>query len=133
MSRELDAECDAEPVDTSQVECNGEGESLGCNPELRLYQLDRDNDGKISVKEMQKALADFAGFSVDDRELSLAKFVHEYADQTGNGEVTLEDLEVFCEEMQRADTVHERDLWRRAFAKSPEIVQAPSVLDDVFY
>lgn len=132
LSRELDSECDAEPIDTSsQVECNGEGESLGCNPELRLDQLDRDNDGKISVKEMQKALAEFAGLSVDDRELSLAKFVHDYADQTGNGEVTLEDLEVFCEEMRRADTIHERDMWRRAFAKSPEIVQAPSVLDDV--
>lgn len=130
LSRELDAECDAEPVEKPAVEC-GEGESQGCDPALRLRTLDNDKDGKISVKEMQTALAEFAGLSVDDRELSLAKFVHEYADQTGNGEVTLEDLEVFCEEMTKENVVHERDQWLKAFEKSPEIILSPPVLDEV--
>ena len=130
LSRELDAECEAEPEDQAVIEC-GEGEFEGCNPELRLSTLDADKDGKISVNEMQNALAEFAGLSVDNRELSLARFVHEYADQTGNGEVTLEDLEVFCEEMRRADAVHERVQWQKAFEKSPEIALSPPLLNDV--
>jgi hypothetical protein len=130
LSRELDSECEAEPIDQPIVECD-EGETPGCNPELRLDTLDNDNDGKISIQDMQDALAEFAGLSVDDRELSLAKFVHDYADQTGNGEVTLEDLQAFCDEMTNADSVHERDMWQKAFEQSPEIAQPPPVLNGV--
>lgn len=130
LSRELDAECEAEPVDVMEIECEG-GDAVGCNPELRLEQLDSDNDGKISVKEMEAALADFAGLSVDGRELSLAKFVHEYADKSGNGEVTLEDLELFCEEMRAEGAFHEREMWQKAFEKAPEIARSPPILDQV--
>ena len=59
-----------------------------------LEELDRDHDGKISVQEIQKALSELVGLTVDERELTLAKFVHDFADTTGNGEVTLEDLEM---------------------------------------
>lgn len=104
LSVQLASECDAEPE---------EGDD-DCLPEMRLETLDQDSDGKVSIEEIQAALGDIVGLSIDNRELSLAKFVHDYADTNGTGEVTLEDLEVFCSEMQE---VHERDQWRLAFAK----------------
>jgi 2',3'-cyclic-nucleotide 2'-phosphodiesterase (5'-nucleotidase family) len=85
-----------------------------CDPASRLAQLDIDHDGVVSVEEMHAALRDVVGLSVDDRELSLAKFVHSFADTTGSGEVTLEDFKVFCSEM---DELYERDKWRLAYPK----------------
>lgn len=107
LSRTLDAECDV------AVEDNGLCNPEDCNAELRLETLDKNNDGIISVEEIQEALAD-VGLSVDNRELSLAKFVHDFADTTGTGEVTIEDLEVFCDEMGE---VTERDMWRFYFKR----------------
>jgi hypothetical protein len=117
LSNVLDSECDTGVVGEENVseECDPEN----CNAELRLDFLNKNNDGIISVEEIQEALAD-VGLSVDDRELSLAQFVHDFADTNGSGEVTLEDLEVFCVEMEE---VHERDIWsvyfRQRNLKSP--------------
>ena len=87
------------------------------NPVIGVLLVDdcigKNNDGIVCVEEIQEALAEI-GLSVDNRELSLAKFVHDFADTTGTGEVTIEDLEVFCEEM---GDVSERDLWRFYFKK----------------
>jgi hypothetical protein len=114
LSRELDNECDAPPVVKANggPECSEDGEALDCQAVQRFETLDKNNDGKISVQEIQDALDQLLGLSVDTRELTLAKFVHSFADATGTGEVTLEDLEVFCDEMGE---VYERDVWRIAF------------------
>jgi 2',3'-cyclic-nucleotide 2'-phosphodiesterase (5'-nucleotidase family) len=102
LSQKIDAECDVENADDD------------CQPETRLETLDIDRDGKISVADIQDALDELVGLSVDNRELTLAKFVHDFADTNGNGEVTLEDMRAFCDEMSE---VHERDQWRLAFKK----------------
>jgi hypothetical protein len=85
-----------------------------CQVDKRLELLDRDGDRVISIEEIQRTLADRIGLSVDDRELSLARFVHSYANFSGNGDVTIEDLRMFCNEMEE---VYERDKWRLAFPK----------------
>lgn len=105
LSQQLDSECDVEDIEDDESECQ---------PEVRLDTLDTDNDGIVSVEEIQEALESLVGLSVDDRELTLAQFVHDFADTNGSGEVTLDDLKVFCDEM--AET-RERDKWRLAFKK----------------
>jgi hypothetical protein len=102
LSREIEEECDIE------------GDINSCLPEKRLEQLDKNNDGIISVEEIKDALQDLVGLSVDDRELSLAKFVHAFADTNGSGQVTLEDFETFCNEITE---VYEQDAWRLAYPK----------------
>jgi hypothetical protein len=102
VSREIEEECDVE------------GDIRSCLPEKRLEHLDKNNDGIISVEEIKDALQDLVGLSVDDRELSLAKFVHAFADTNGSGQVTVEDFETFCNEMTE---VYERDAWRLAYPK----------------
>ncbi|KAG7349291.1 calcineurin-like phosphoesterase [Nitzschia inconspicua] len=97
LGEKLDEDCDAEMYEKKKME-DPECESV-CNAELRLETLDADGDGIISVEEIQDALSDLAGISVDPRELTLAEFVHEFADATGSGEVTVEDLEIFCREL----------------------------------
>jgi hypothetical protein len=74
--------------------------SEDCNPEGRLAALDTTGTGTVTVEEIQMALRDYLGFSVDDRELSLAEFVHSFADTTGDGKVALRDVELFCQEMK---------------------------------
>lgn len=117
LSRELDIECDAEPIveESEAKDCD----TFDCDPESRLQALDKSNDGTISVEEIQGVLEDI-GLSVDTRELTLARFVHDHADQTNTGEVTIEDLEIFCDELGQESEVHERDQWRLAFQNSPE-------------
>lgn len=108
LSQKIDAECNVESIDDN-------GNDLSeCQPEARLETLDVDRDGKISVSEIQDALDDLVGLSVDNRELTVAQFVHDFADTTGNGEVTLDDMRTFCDEMSE---IHERDQWRLAFKK----------------
>ena len=85
-----------------------------CNPEARLKVLDTSGDGKVTVPEIQAALRDLLGYSIDQREQSLAEFVHSFADTTGDGTVRLEDFEAFCAEM---DETYERDKWRLAFPR----------------
>ena len=66
-----------------------------CSPESRLALFDRDGDGVVTVEDVQVALHDFLGYSVDERELTMAEFVHSIADTVGDGEVTLEDFGTF--------------------------------------
>lgn len=108
LSKTIGSECD---VDAAEA----------CNAEMRMKTLDKDNDGFVSVEEIQVALADIVGLSVDDRELSLAQFVHSFADTNGSGEVTTEDLQAFCDEMEE---VYEADAWRLSYAR-------PTVADPV--
>jgi len=66
-----------------------------CRTEDRFDELDRAGDGIITVQDIQFALRDQLGLSIDKREQSLAEFVHSYADQTGDGTVRLNDLKLF--------------------------------------
>jgi hypothetical protein len=88
-----------------------------CDPEGRLATLDLDEDGVISIDEIHAALRDVVGLSVDERERSLAQFVHSFADTDGDGKVTAEDFEVFCEEMPQ---VYKTDEWRLAYPRRSE-------------
>mmetsp|Transcript_22988 Transcript_22988/g.65143 ORF Transcript_22988/g.65143 Transcript_22988/m.65143 type:complete len:778 (-) Transcript_22988:59-2392(-) len=83
-------------------------------PKRRMDVLDLDGDGIVSVEEIQHALKELLDISVDDRELSLAEFVHSFADTTGDGQVSLGDFVKFCEEM---DETYERDKWRLQYKK----------------
>jgi EF-hand domain pair len=80
-----------------------------CNVDERFEALDSTGDGVITVEEIQAALRDRLGYSVDDREKSLAEFVHSFADTTGDGTVTRQDFEVFCSEIPE---LYKRDEWR---------------------
>ena len=71
--------------------------------------LDRDHDGIIGIPEIHAALGDKLGLSVDAKEMSLATFVHSFADVNNDGKVTLRDLELFCKEMP---DIYENDKWR---------------------
>jgi 2',3'-cyclic-nucleotide 2'-phosphodiesterase (5'-nucleotidase family) len=87
-----------------------------CMAEERLEMLDRNHDGIIGIPEIHAALRDKVGLSVDDKCMSLATFVHSFADVDHDGEVTLKDLELFCKEMPE---IYEKDKWRLSFAKRP--------------
>jgi hypothetical protein len=99
VSRELSRECELED------ECNAEG---------RLAALDVTGDGVVTVDEIQMALKEKLGYSIDDREKSLAEFVHTFADTTGTGQITKQDFEIFCNEMSE---LYEKDKWRLAYQK----------------
>ena len=70
--------------------------------EERFQTLDLDSDGIVTVEEIQVALRDIVGLSVHSDELSLAKFVHSYADISGDGQLTMEDMIIFDEEIERS-------------------------------
>jgi hypothetical protein len=56
-----------------------------CDPEGRLEALHLDKDTILSIDEIHAALRDVVGLMVDEREKSLAQFVHSFADTSGNG------------------------------------------------
>jgi len=91
-----------------------------CNPEGRLETLDSSGNGEVTVEDIQVALRDLLGFSVDDREMSLAEFVHNFVDTTGSGRITMSDCELFCDEIQE-DFV--RDKWRLSYKRVPAPAQ----------
>lgn len=90
-----------------------------CNPRGRLELLDTNESGDVSVEEIQIALRDLVGLSVDDREKSIAEFVLDFADTTGDGKITFADMDHFCQEM---DEAYERDKWRLAYPKAPQSI-----------
>ena len=63
---------------------------------LRLSVLDSSGDGLVSVDDIHSSLRDLLRISTSDENMTLAKFVHDYADVTGNGRVTTEDFAHFC-------------------------------------
>ena len=67
-------------------DCKAE-KMASCSPGERLDLLDQTGDGILAVEEIQMALRDRLGMSIDKREQSLAEFVHDFADQTGDGTV----------------------------------------------
>ena len=69
------------------------------NPVDYLQVLDRTGTGSITVDEIQLALRNHLGVSIDKREKTFAQFIHDYADTTGNGKITLVDLQHFVEEL----------------------------------
>jgi hypothetical protein len=50
------------------------------------------------------ALRDLLGYSVDENEMILAKFVHSFADASGDGIITKKDFEFFCRDMDEETT-----------------------------
>jgi hypothetical protein len=104
ISMEIASQCD-----TAAVDGNDE-----CRIDERLDALDMTGDGIISVEEIQVALRDRLGYSVDDREMTLAQFVHSFADMTGDGQVTRKDLKLFCDDL---DDLYKQDQWRLGFKK----------------
>jgi len=103
LSIELAENCNF--MDMEQWDCEE------CDPEKRLAALDLDGDGVVTVEEMQQGLKDLLGYAVDTREMTLAQFVHDFADVDGDGAVTLEDFAAFCTEMAE---LYAKDQWRLA-------------------
>lgn len=102
--------------------------SSDCDAEGRLKALDLNGDGVVTVDEMQQALRDLLGYKVDDREMTLARFVHAFADTTGDGQVTLEDFENFCSEL---NDLYDQDQIRLSFPEMTDaVIQATSELAD---
>ena len=87
----------------------------GCDAPARLHVLDTAGDGVVTVDDLQTALKNLLGYSVDAREPTLAQFVHAFADTTGDGTVTVADIESFCDEIQ---DLYQQDEWRLAFPRS---------------
>jgi len=83
--------------------CGLDGGEVPCDAEERLAVLDRDGTGYVTVADIKYALKDKLGFSIDKREDTLAKFVHSYADQSGNGRVTKKDFEILCEQFMERE------------------------------
>ena len=71
---------------------------FGGDVEETLRRLDLDDDGTISVDEIQHALDDVLGLSVDPTEKSLARFVLNFADTSQDGLLTISDLQRFHNE-----------------------------------
>ena len=63
----------------------------------------RDGTGYVTVEDIQYALKEKLGYSIDKRENTLAKFVHQFADQSGDGRVTKKDFEILCEQMNELE------------------------------
>lgn len=71
-----------------------------CQAEEHLDALDLSGNGIVTVDEIQIALQDKLGYSIDTREKSLANFVHSFADQNGDGRVTKKDLKIVLKQME---------------------------------
>jgi 2',3'-cyclic-nucleotide 2'-phosphodiesterase (5'-nucleotidase family) len=97
-----------------------------CNPEQRLRKLDRDGDGIVTVDDIHHALKNLVGLSVHEEEKSLARFVHAFADTTGNGEVTLSDFKAFCKDLP---AVYEAEKWRLAKDVKEEVVVPEPIIE----
>jgi hypothetical protein len=97
-----------------------------CASDERIKRLDSTGDGTVSVTDIQAALKTFLGFSTDDRELTLAEFVHSFADTNGDGIVTKRDLEAFCEEI---GDIYDTSAWRLDYPKTAQ--QAANVRNAV--
>lgn len=99
----------------------------GC-PEARLEVLDRSGDGVVTVDEIQHALNDLLGYSVDKREKTLAKQVMEIADTTGDKRLTLADFEAFCDQFSEA-----LEEWRDSEKLKHEKVAVGNVDPKIFH
>mmetsp|Transcript_22807 Transcript_22807/g.54034 ORF Transcript_22807/g.54034 Transcript_22807/m.54034 type:complete len:751 (-) Transcript_22807:119-2371(-) len=117
MTEEIGEDCTAKYDEEQEIVLEKD-----CNPELRLELLDNDGDGVVGVEEIQDALQNIAGINVDPRETTLAEFVHDVADATNSGKVTIEDLEVFCDEM--VDITEREKLGQIMSSNSTETVTA---------
>lgn len=108
---EVVAEETSQPINIERIE-----------GKLRLSVLDRDKKGWLSVDDIHVGLRDFLGLSVDDNYKSLAEQVHICADASGNGQVTVDDFEVFCTGMPKELKLKPK--WQNAFPDPlPELSQ----------
>lgn len=107
VSDELDGVCDT---------------AKDCNPDGQLATLDVDGTGEVTIQDIQRALRELLGYSVDNREETLANFLHSFTDTTRDGTVTLDDFQVFCQEIEEAK---KRDDWRLSFGRSTSSAVTP--------
>ena len=97
----------------------------------RLAELDRNQDGVVTVEDIHAALRDIVGLDVHSDEKTLAESVHSYADVNNDGKVAVEDFELFCKELP---SIYEKDRWRLAYAKyvQPRLISSASPKTVVF-
>lgn len=122
ISEEIDEGCSISSEDT-------------CEPEEMLQAMDLSGNGIVSVEEIHALLREKLGLSVDDREMTLAQYVHSFADTNGDGTVTKQDFEKFIEDMERNQVMYKNSeddedehIWRLPFPRPPEEI-AESVFD----
>lgn len=104
-----------EKIAPRPVDALCEAADAPCAPERRLEALDLEDRGELGVADIHAALRDVVGLSVDADEMSLARFVHSFADADGDGRVTLADFELFCAEMP---ATYANEEWRLAHPRS---------------
>jgi hypothetical protein len=98
---------------------SGTGETCETNPSMecdasgRLFRL-TDGSEEVTVDDIHRTLGSKIGLSMHPEEKSLARFIHSFADVTGDGKVTLADLEAFCSEQTE---MYENDKWRLSHSK----------------
>jgi hypothetical protein len=92
-----------------------------CLPERRLEVLDHDASGVVTVEDIHAALREILLLSVDKSgtEMSLAEFVHSFADADGDGVVTIQDMKSFCEEIPE---IYDNQKWRLAFPRPENLL-----------
>ena len=74
--------------------------------------VDQSGDGTVTVDELQEALRTMLGISIDKREDTFAKFIIDYADTTGNGKITKDDIMHFMDELNDDGELDENDIVR---------------------
>jgi hypothetical protein len=79
-----------------EEEANTKDEAAETEGRIRLSVLDRNGDGTLSVEDIHIGLRDYLGLSVHGEEMTLATYIHKYADVIGTGVVTVDDFEMFC-------------------------------------
>ena len=96
--------------------------------------MDTTGKGVVTVEDIHRLLKDKLSLSVDEREMTLAQYVHSFADTNGDGTVTKTDFELFIRDMEQ-NYDEEEKIWRLPFPRPPiEIAEtvfeadAPSVL-----
>lgn len=115
--------------------CSIGGTNLNdCESEKLVQAMDTSGNGVVSVEDIHRLLKDKLCLSVDEREMTLAQYVHSFADTNGDGTVTKTDFELFILDMEQ-NYDEEEKIWRLPFPRPPiEIAEtvfkadAPSVL-----
>ena len=105
-----------------------------CESEKLIQAMDTTGNGVVTVEDIHRLLKDKLSLSVDEREMTLAQYVHSFADTNGDGTVTKTDFELFIRDMEQ-NYDEEEKIWRLPFPRPPiEIAEtvfeadAPSVL-----
>jgi len=108
-------------------ECSISSFAADCHPEEMIKAMNSSGKGVVTVEDIHRLLKEKLGLSVHEEEMTLAQYVHSFADTNGDGTVSKRDFELFIKDMER-NYDEEEDIWRLPFPRPP-IEIAESVFD----